>query len=118
MALNGFLQGGKCYQSIYSAYMDYAMTVPTPVSSSTLYIQKTYNPLSAYGSLKGHYQFDYFSVSPVNGSFTYLSTISIAEPVFPACDPLKPFLDGATFGAVIGTAFITVTVFAIMRRIF
>jgi len=117
MALNGFLQSGKCYQDVYGAYMDYAISVPTPLSSASLYIKKTYNPTSAYGGLTGHYQFDYFSILP-NGGLAYLSTVSIAQPVFPVCDPLKPFTDGAYFGSLVAMAFITISLLAAMRRIF
>jgi len=115
MALNGFLQSGTCYQDLYGAYAAYVSKLQVPASSSTTLVQLNYNPLSVYGGLNGHYQYDYFSVSPL-GSLVYLKTVSISAPVFPVCDPLLPFQSGAFLGATVGGAFITVSLVALLRR--
>jgi len=110
----GFLHSGICYQDINSAYQSYGSSFPIPSPTSSFYASKLFDPALTSGFVTGLFKLDYFTVTP--NSVFYSNTVIISPPVFPACDPLQPYMSGMYYGSVIALAFITVSLLAMLRR--
>jgi len=113
----GYYQAGLCHENINSAYQAYASSFPIP-SGAGLYVSKTFDPLAVSGVapnvVSGMYRLDFFHVGV--GTFTYFNTVGISPPVFPVCDPLQAFNSGLYFGSIVAVSFLTISVFALLRR--
>jgi len=115
MALTGSLYGGRCYETLQAAYLDYGAAFQVQ-STPTLLVDKLFKPLVFNGVNTGAWQFDFSSYVPATGVKTYTSSVLVPVPTFPACDPAQPFVNGIFLGGIVGAFVIIVALTAVLRR--
>jgi len=102
MALGGVVIDGRCVETALAPDFYYS-TIPPNLFQNNLY---------SYQKIGGVWK---FNVQNQATGF-YISSSPAPFPVLPPCDPAAYFQSGLFLGSVVGSAFIMVSLTALLRR--